>query len=1204
MSAPDQDAELPTDGEGETKEQLFAGGTPSVKMSTAGSRGWTPPTVEEVATLLPQYEIFTLLGHGGMGAVYQGRQEGLDRIVAIKLLPLEVSVDPNFAERFRREARAMARLNHPNIVTVHDSGQTSQGHLFFVMEFVDGWMLHDLIHSESSLTPGVALGLIEQICDALAFAHGQGVVHRDIKPANVLVSREGRVKVADFGLARLTDPAALDSQGITLSGAVMGTPDYMSPEQKRGLQVDHRSDIYALGVVLYEMLCKETPQGAFELPSSRCGIDVRIDAIVTRALAPQPSRRFQDTTEFKTAISAVRPSIVKKEARRPVLVAQVPRLRSPAAVSHRKRKGKRPLIVGLATVMAAIIAVLFLKQPVEKPKTATPFQKPTAETPRQLPQEVPPPREKSPGPPPAEKAMTAVPSADLPEAADPAKPASEVVLGPPGALAYGGHKYLLVKAEVTWDEARDAAEKMGGHLATLTSKEENDWAMATFLVTRSRIWIGGHRIGEGYGWEWITGERWDFTAWAEGEPNRSNDLEEALELSQRGVTGWNDVGGYTREYFDNSGTKPGATSYLVEWELFQSAESRIVAAVPSAGASTEVSPQSAPPSAIKVSPEVQKWMREMSATFEARYQREAIAPYDTAVKALRDQYVAAVQRNGATATTAARLEEAIAWRSELVRLEAGEQPHSAPEEAEAPKAIKELRANWNRLFTKLERERFERARPVHKAYDELLAKNQAALTQRSRFDDALALRKKRDAITGEWVAPRVDLITPPPALSVKPGRGAEGPEARPKGAASDEKSGKLTGRKAAEHLLKLGLRLFVLSDNQEVMVTSADQLPRGRVEVLQIDQPAGANPTDSDFSLIGALPKLRVIYLFSDEMTSRGLAFLSHSPDLLKVYLHGEQLDDAILDALLPLKKVQSLTIYGRETAAMTCRRLGELACLPELRTLHLQLQAFDPAALDGLKAARKLESLTVVVTRSFHELGYAAIAAIPSLQSLRFIIAGDGSVAGIEKLSTLPLLRELHLAGRVTDTKFIGGMRKLQALSLEPVAFDELLKAKSVPLLQELNLSGAGEVADSTLEAITQKFPKLQALTLTSVSTSITPQGLRKYGDSSELQRFHWSAQPITAEQISALAEFRHLDHLQIKHCKLTNDMVGPLAKSKRLRHLALHDTGLGITPEVAEILKSLRTLEVLSIGKTGISTADLPAMKKLLPGCAIVFE
>jgi serine/threonine protein kinase len=259
---------------------------------TGSAERWVPPEPEELAELLPQYRIEGLLGRGGMGAVYKGVQLALDRPIALKLLPLEISADPAFAERFAREARTLARLNHPHIVGVYDFGTTREGHLYFTMEYVDCATLHELIRGPGGVAPANVLHFAIQVCEALTYAHGEGVIHRDIKPANVLIDRRGRVKVADFGLARLADAAQRDSWSTTMTGTVMGTPAYMAPEQQRGLHVDHRADIYSLGVMLYEMLCGEVPQGHFELPSVRCGVDRKLDAIVTRALSQQPEKRY------------------------------------------------------------------------------------------------------------------------------------------------------------------------------------------------------------------------------------------------------------------------------------------------------------------------------------------------------------------------------------------------------------------------------------------------------------------------------------------------------------------------------------------------------------------------------------------------------------------------------------------------------------------------------------------------------------------------------------------------------------------------------------------------------------------------------------------------------------------------------------------------------------------------------------------------
>jgi len=249
----------------------------------------------------PELDLLEIIGRGGMGAVYKARQKRLDRIIALKILPPEIGRDPAFAERFAREAQAMARLNHPHIVTIHDFGQ--RGELFFfLMEYVDGLSLRQLLDAGNIATKE-ALAILPQICDALQYAHDQAIVHRDIKPENILLSRRGDVKIADFGLARLMGHAA---DAGAAPERVMGTPQYMAPEQTdRPAEVDHRSDIYALGVVFYQMLTGELPAGAFQPPSQKVVIDVRLDAVVLRALEKSPSRRYQHASDIKTAVETI-----------------------------------------------------------------------------------------------------------------------------------------------------------------------------------------------------------------------------------------------------------------------------------------------------------------------------------------------------------------------------------------------------------------------------------------------------------------------------------------------------------------------------------------------------------------------------------------------------------------------------------------------------------------------------------------------------------------------------------------------------------------------------------------------------------------------------------------------------------------------------------------------------------------------------------
>ena len=304
-----------------------------------GDSGFVPPPVEAIVKLFPQLEILELIGRGGMGAVYKARQPGLDRLVALKILPPKAGSDPGFAERFMREARALARLSHPNIVGVYDFGQVSGAGVqpvsapgvppeqppiapasspqpstlspqpsfplhYFIMEYVDGPNLRQLERA-GKLTPRQALQIVPQICEALQFAHDEGIVHRDIKPENVLLDKKGRVKIADFGLAKILGREAQDFR-LTGAGQVMGTPHYMAPEQVEHPQsVDHRADIYSLGVVFYEMLTGDLPLGRFAPPSRKVQVDVRLDEVVMHALENEPERRYQHASQLKSDVETI-----------------------------------------------------------------------------------------------------------------------------------------------------------------------------------------------------------------------------------------------------------------------------------------------------------------------------------------------------------------------------------------------------------------------------------------------------------------------------------------------------------------------------------------------------------------------------------------------------------------------------------------------------------------------------------------------------------------------------------------------------------------------------------------------------------------------------------------------------------------------------------------------------------------------------------
>ena len=273
-----------------------------------------PPPIEAVRAAFSQLEILELIGQGGMGAVFKARQPKLNRFVALKILPESMARDPAFAERLAREGQLLARLNHPNVVAVHDFG-SANGFFYLLMEYVDGVNLRQAMQA-GRFTAEQALAIVPMICEALQYAHDEGVLHRDIKPENILLDAKGRVKLVDFGIAKLADrdePASAEANtgapsdiALTQSGSALGTPSYMAPEQRSSPStVDQRADIYSLGVVFYEMLTGELPVGNFARPSSKTPMDPRVDDVVMRAMARRKEQRFRTAAEIQTCVETI-----------------------------------------------------------------------------------------------------------------------------------------------------------------------------------------------------------------------------------------------------------------------------------------------------------------------------------------------------------------------------------------------------------------------------------------------------------------------------------------------------------------------------------------------------------------------------------------------------------------------------------------------------------------------------------------------------------------------------------------------------------------------------------------------------------------------------------------------------------------------------------------------------------------------------------
>jgi serine/threonine protein kinase len=369
------------------------------------STGWQPPTLEDMQAMLPQYQFVSLLGRGGMGAVYKAVQVSLDRPVAVKVLPGDLidDTDAQFAERFKNEARTMAKMNHPSIVNVYDFGETNTGLLYIVMEFIDGTDVSKMIAGQGKLPENYALSITAHVCDALAYAHRNGVIHRDIKPANILINMDGAVKVADFGLAKQNDSGM---SGLTKTNMAMGTPDFVAPEALiPGVPLDGRADLYAVGVMLYQMLTGEIPRGMWTMPGMRLGTDPRFDAIIGKAMQTDREARYQSAAEVRkdldTILTTPRAALPKQQAAAQTQPSQAP----PRPVSHGPRAPQQPeekqhsapppkkvnlgMIIGLGATAVLLIGGYLVMKPATQVKKATVSTPPAASTPASTPKPAP-----------------------------------------------------------------------------------------------------------------------------------------------------------------------------------------------------------------------------------------------------------------------------------------------------------------------------------------------------------------------------------------------------------------------------------------------------------------------------------------------------------------------------------------------------------------------------------------------------------------------------------------------------------------------------------------------------------------------------------------------------------------------------------------------------------------------------------------------
>ncbi|MBT8037562.1 MAG: protein kinase [Verrucomicrobiae bacterium] len=520
---------------------------------------FTPPELEEIADLLPSYEILSFIAKGGMGAVYMARQKSLDRIVAIKILPRHFGEDPDFRNSFETEAKSMAKLNHPNLIGIYDFGQID-GLLYIIIEMVHGKSLYHSAY-EKIIDPMEAARIVIEICNGLAHAHKHGILHRDIKPANILLDPSASPKIGDFGLARAVGDHESDS--------AFGTPGYTAPEVVHDPSaVDESTDVYSVGAILYQLLTSKLPDENYIPAATLVHCDFRFDQIIKKAMNPSPSMRYRDAQEMADAINKIvnshspaRSTLIQAAPKSASSIARAPitptrklahdpttrslntsitpqnkatgspklahnpttgslntNLRARTPSPQVKTDANAPFVRNIIViiVLLAAIAIAWEGLKVVRANRAEEDEKTAIANKEKALKDAAEKRRKAEARQAKNQKNRTPPPKRHPEVQTPRESLSQLrpllISGsrnrmPKGTITLGGHARLYIDKSMTWHQARAFCENHGGHLSILRDASDLQW-LSENLESDQVVWLGAGSAGNG-SWSWIDGTPWN-----------------------------------------------------------------------------------------------------------------------------------------------------------------------------------------------------------------------------------------------------------------------------------------------------------------------------------------------------------------------------------------------------------------------------------------------------------------------------------------------------------------------------------------------------------------------------------------------------------------------------------------------------------------------------------------------------------------------